>query len=88
MRIDVVNILRTNTGGCAGLLHDRERGISLWMRLGKVVLVNGGAIADEFAQDGRATAGRVWKAFQGEHRCAFSQGQAIALGIERAADGG
>ena len=49
--VDIINVLRRDAGARAGLLHTVNVVLPCGMRLGEMMLVNGGAVADEFAQE-------------------------------------
>ena len=88
VRIDIINVSGRDPGRCTGLFHDRQRRVTLRLRLGEMMLVNGRAVADEFSQNGGAAPARAFQRFQRDHGRAFTQCQTIAPGIERTADGG
>ena len=55
MRVDVINVCGRHGRSVAGQPHRAQRRIASRVRLSEMVPVNGGAIANDFAQDDCAT---------------------------------
>ena len=87
MSVDIVDVRRCDAGGLASQGHRGQRRIPIGMGLGEMVLVNGGAIADEFAKNGGASSARVVERLQGKHCRALADGKPIAASVEGAAGG-
>ena len=86
--VDIVNLRWIYLGAFASQRHGSNRPISLGLRLGEVVWIHRGAVTNELPNYDRTSPARAVQRLEGKDRRAFAEGQAIAPGVERAADRG
>ena len=85
MGVDVADLLRLDASIAEGRAHDAVSAIAIFGGLGDVIGVGGHAVAHDFSNDGGVAALGVLERFEDEDAGAFTDDEAVALGVKGAA---
>src|SRR5438128_10113410 len=85
MSIDVTDLLRGNIGLFQRFLHRPARTTSRRIGLGKVMIVRGNSVADNFPQNLRATRARTFKILERKDGSSFAKHHARTVYVDRPA---
>src|SRR6266568_5129688 len=85
MRINVIDCICRNLRALEGSLHRPQRSNAAGIRLSKMKIVGGHAVARYFCENGHTACARGVQIFQYKNRCAFTEDHAGAMPVKWAA---
>src|SRR5438309_4167730 len=83
--IDIVNLVRLNTGVPDGIRHHSNRAVSVFRRLGDMKRVTRHSVTNDFGVNLRPSLASMPELFENQDARAFTDNESVALGVERAA---
>src|SRR5580704_13376023 len=81
MRVDVIDLIRLNTGILNGAIHHAKGPVAILGRAGDVVRIGAHSVADDFRQYSRPSLASQLQFFQDEHARSFTHHETIAFRI-------
>ncbi len=86
--VEVLHLRGGNVGLPGGGGHGADGGEAFGVGLGEVMEVGGDAVAGDFRDGGGSPGKHGGFGFQNHHGSAFTEGESVAMGVERAGDAG